>query len=67
MEMRAIAHAVSSGNIAVTSGTKSSGESHLASGLARLARETSLGGLLVVNGDDWGRDTLNTNRILECI
>lgn len=34
---------------------------------ARLASEGDRGGLLVINGDDWGRDTETTDRMFECV
>jgi hypothetical protein len=45
---------------------KSSGEVHPASNSPHSAGKIPHTGLLIVNADDWGRDTLNTNRILEC-
>jgi chitin disaccharide deacetylase len=35
--------------------------------LARQGGEPSRGGLLIVNADDWGRDTETTERMFECV
>jgi chitin disaccharide deacetylase len=37
------------------------------SGLARQGGESGRGGLLIVNADDWGRDTETTDRMFECV
>jgi hypothetical protein len=63
---RAITPSLRPETVAMTLGIRSSREAHLAGGLARSECPTSPGGLLVVNGDDWGGTSLNTNRILEC-
>ncbi len=52
--------------VPVSSGTESSGEAPPASQAGRRAGETPRAGLLMVTADDWGRDPLTTNRILEC-
>jgi hypothetical protein len=54
------------GSPSVQSGTESSGGSALAGESARQNGEASGAGFLIVNADDWGRDPLTTNRILEC-
>jgi hypothetical protein len=65
MNRRINAHLVRSGDLLVTSGMESSVEASPASQSARRTGAISAG-LLIVNADDWGRDPLTTNRILEC-
>src|SRR5215469_2158613 len=57
---------VRSGDSSVTLAAESSGEDSPASQSADRTGDTSPVGFLIVNADDWGRDTLTTNRILEC-
>lgn len=45
---------------------ESSGRVALAGESARPSGEAPCAGVLVVNADDWGREPLTTNRILEC-
>src|SRR5215472_6978785 len=50
----------------VTLAAESSGEDSLVSQSADRTGDTPPAGFLIVNADDWGRDTLTTNSILEC-
>ncbi len=45
----------------------STGETTTGSQAARHGAEVPRVGFLIVNADDWGRDLLTTDRILECI
>lgn len=57
---------VPSGSLSVTSGTETSCKPTPTRELARGGGETPRAGLLIMNADDWGREPLTTNRILEC-
>jgi len=57
---------VRSGDSSVTLAAESSGEASLAGQSADRTGDALPAGFLIVNADDWGRDTLTTNRILEC-
>jgi chitin disaccharide deacetylase len=57
---------VRSSDLFAPSGMESSVGASLASQSARRNGDIPPAGLLIVNADDWGRDPLTTNRILEC-
>lgn len=57
---------VQPGRTSVWSKTNSSAERAAARQGAHLADEAPRSGLLIINADDWGRDAVTTNRILDC-